>query len=83
MVRRVGGPGNYIAMVVDDTTLNVLSSCCSVYDVLNDGVTSKPRRHIFRRSAQTDSLIASEAVFNWHDTSRIYFHLFTVKARII
>ncbi|CDJ52937.1 syntaxin binding protein, putative [Eimeria brunetti] len=39
MVRRVGGPGNYIAMVVDDKTLNVLSSCCSVYDVLNDGVT--------------------------------------------
>ncbi|CDJ57235.1 syntaxin binding protein, putative [Eimeria maxima] len=39
MVRKVGGPGNYIAMVVDDKTLNVLSSCCSVYDVLYDGVT--------------------------------------------
>ncbi|CDI79534.1 syntaxin binding protein, putative [Eimeria praecox] len=39
MVRRVGGPGNYIAMVVDEKTLNVLSSCCSVYDVLYDGVT--------------------------------------------
>ncbi|XP_026189916.1 syntaxin-binding protein 1 [Cyclospora cayetanensis] len=39
MVRQVGGPGNYIAMVVDSQTLNVLSSCCSVYDVLYDGVT--------------------------------------------
>ncbi|KAL8274679.1 hypothetical protein Esti_001394 [Eimeria stiedai] len=39
MVRQVAGPGNYISMVVDDKTLRVLSSCCSVYDVLYDGVT--------------------------------------------
>ncbi|CDJ42050.1 syntaxin binding protein, putative [Eimeria tenella] len=39
MIRQVGGPGNYIAMVVDSRTLGILSSCCSVYDVLNDGVT--------------------------------------------
>ncbi|KAL8425067.1 hypothetical protein Efla_001456 [Eimeria flavescens] len=39
MIRQVAGPGRYIAMVVDDKTLRVLSSCCSVYDVLCDGVT--------------------------------------------
>ncbi|KAL8433228.1 hypothetical protein ACSSS7_004013 [Eimeria intestinalis] len=39
MVQSTAGPGNYIAMVVDDKTLRVLSSCCSVYDVLYDGVT--------------------------------------------
>lgn len=44
MIRQVGGPGNYIAMVVDSRTLGILSSCCSVYDVLNDGVTSKRKR---------------------------------------
>ena len=41
MVRKVAGPGNYISMVVDDETLKVLSSSCSVYDVLHDGVTGK------------------------------------------
>ncbi|KAL8446836.1 hypothetical protein Emag_004597 [Eimeria magna] len=39
MVRQAAGSGNYIAMVVDEKTLRVLSSCCSVYDVLYDGVT--------------------------------------------
>lgn len=39
MVRDVAGPGKYISMVVDEKTLKVLSSSCSVYDVLYDGVT--------------------------------------------
>lgn len=41
MVRVVAGPGKYISMVVDEKTLKVLSSSCSVYDVLYDGVTGR------------------------------------------
>ncbi|CEM02736.1 unnamed protein product [Vitrella brassicaformis CCMP3155] len=39
MVRRVHGSEGYIAMIVDDRTLRVLSSSCRVYDILEEGVT--------------------------------------------
>lgn len=29
----------YCAMIVDDASLRILSSCCKVYDILEDGVT--------------------------------------------
>eukprot|EP00923_Selenidium_pygospionis_P060283 GHVN01106094.1.p1 GENE.GHVN01106094.1~~GHVN01106094.1.p1 ORF type:complete len:666 (-),score=125.30 GHVN01106094.1:189-2186(-) len=37
MVRRV--QGGYFAMVVDANTLHIISACCNVYDVLDEGVT--------------------------------------------
>lgn len=41
MIRQVAGASKYIAVVVDEETLRVLSACCSVYEVLCDGVTGK------------------------------------------
>lgn len=29
----------YCAMIVDDASLRILSSCCKVYDLLEEGVT--------------------------------------------
>lgn len=46
MVRRVAGLSGYIAMVVDDKTLKILSACCSVYDALYKGVTGACRREV-------------------------------------
>eukprot|EP00386_Alphamonas_edax_P012168 GDKI01038122.1.p1 GENE.GDKI01038122.1~~GDKI01038122.1.p1 ORF type:complete len:670 (+),score=208.27 GDKI01038122.1:47-2056(+) len=39
MVRRVHSAEGYIAMIVDDRTLRVLSACCRVSDILEEGVT--------------------------------------------
>eukprot|EP01066_Platyproteum_vivax_P002258 Platyproteum_vivax@DN12760_c0_g1_i1.p1 len=38
MVRKVH-KNNYVAMIVDEGSLKVMSACCKVYDILEEGVT--------------------------------------------
>ncbi|PFH36353.1 Sec1 family protein [Besnoitia besnoiti] len=39
MIRQSTRGKNYIVMLVDDRSLRILSACCNVYDVLEEGVT--------------------------------------------
>ncbi|CBZ51900.1 hypothetical protein NCLIV_016920 [Neospora caninum Liverpool] len=88
MVRHSTRGQNYIVMLVDDRSLRILSACCNVYDVLEEGVTvvepvSKKRQplpeldalyFVSPEAASVDAILRDfETEKNQYNRIQIYF----------